>query len=64
MVGFVLIAQALENLNCQLGAGLIDLDGLETALQGGVFLNVLAVLIEGGCTDGLQLAAGQHGLQN
>ena len=36
---------------------------LEAALQGGVLLD-LAVLIQGGGPDGLELAAGQHGLED
>src|SRR5699024_2788992 len=34
------------------------------ALEGGVLLDVLAVLLEGGGADGLQLTAGQHGLED
>src|SRR5205823_10785710 len=44
--------------------GLLDLDGLEAALEGGVLLEVLAVLVEGGGTDRLQLTPGQHGLED
>ena len=43
---------------------LADLDRLEPALQGGVLLDVLAVLVERGGADGLQLATGQHRLQD
>ena len=41
-----------------------DLDRLEPALERGVLLEVLAVLVERGGTDGLQLAAGQHRLED
>ena len=44
--------------------GLLDLDRLEAALEGGVLLEVLAVLVEGGRADGLQLATGQHRLED
>src|SRR5699024_3642672 len=44
--------------------GLVDLDRLEAALERGVLLDVLAVLLEGGRPDGLQLAAGQHRLED
>ena len=44
--------------------GSADLDRLEAALQRRVLLQVLAVLVEGGGPDGLQLAAGQHGLED
>ena len=43
---------------------LLDLDRLETALESGVLLEVLAVLVDGGGADGLQLAPGQHRLQD
>ncbi len=44
--------------------GLVDHDLLEAALEGGVLLEVLAVLVERGGADGLQLAASQHGLED
>ena len=44
--------------------GLIDADLLEAALQGAVALEVLAVLVERGGADGLQLPAGQRGLED
>ena len=44
--------------------GSCDLDRLEAALESGVLLEVLAVLVERGRTDRLQLAAGQHRLQD
>ena len=37
---------------------------LEPALQGGVLFNVLAVLVEGGGADDLDLSPGQGGLQD
>ena len=43
---------------------LVDLDRLEAALEGGVLLEVLAVLVERGGADGLQLAAGEHRLED
>jgi hypothetical protein len=39
-------------------------DLLEAALERGVLLEVLAVLVQRGGTDGLQLAAGQHRLED
>ena len=41
-----------------------DLDGLEAPLESGVLLQVLAVLVERRRADGLQLAAGQHRLED
>ena len=64
MVLLVLVAQALEDLNGQVDVRLRHVDRLEAALQGGVLLDVLAVLVERGGADGLQLAAGQLGLQD
>src|SRR4029077_15482797 len=43
---------------------LLDLDRLEAPLERRVLLEVLAVLVEGGRADGLQLAAGEHGLED
>ena len=42
---------------------LLDLDDLETALEGGVGLEVLLVFRPGGGGDGAQLAAGQGRLE-
>ncbi len=41
-----------------------DVDRLEAPLQGGVLLDVLAVLVEGRRADHAQLAAGQHRLDH
>jgi hypothetical protein len=64
VVGLVAVAQALEDLDGVLHRGLLDLDRLEAALERGVLLEVLAVLVERGGADGLQLAAGQHRLED
>ena len=64
MVRLVAVAQALEDLFGLLGVGLFDLDLLEAALEGGVALEVLAVLVERGGADGLQLAASQRRLED
>ncbi|GHS89420.1 hypothetical protein AGMMS50218_15670 [Actinomycetota bacterium] len=64
VVRLVPVAQALEDLDGVLERGLGHLDRLEPALQGRVLLDVLAVLLERGRTDGLQLAAGQHRLED
>ena len=42
---------------------LVDEDRLEAALEGGVLLDVLAVLVERGRADGVQLAAREHRLE-
>ena len=64
MVGLILVPQALQDLQRGLGRGLAHGDGLEPALQGGVLLNVLAVLVEGGGADDPDLAPGQSGLED
>src|SRR5581483_9448846 len=46
-----------------LDARLVHEHRLEAALQGGVLLDVLAVLVERGGADAVQLAAGQHRLE-
>ena len=43
---------------------LLDRDGLEPALERRVLLEVLAVLVARGGADRLQLAAGEHGLED
>ena len=55
--------QAPENGNGVLHRGLIYRHGLEPALQCGVLFNILAVFVQGGGADAVQLAPGQHGLQ-
>ena len=64
VVGLVAVAQALEDLDRVGDRRLLDLDRLEAALEGGVLLEVLAVLVERGGADGLQLAAGEHRLED
>ena len=64
VVRLVLALDAHEDLDGLLDAGLLDDDGLEAPLQGGVALDVLAVVVQGGGADGLQLAAGEGGLED
>ncbi len=64
VVGLVAVAQTLEDLDGVTDARLADLDRLEAPLQCRVLLDVLAVLVERGGTDGLQLATGQLRLQD
>ena len=58
------VAEALEDENGVGDGRLFHLDRLEAALERRVLLQVLAVLLEGGGADGLQLAAGQHRLED
>ena len=39
-------------------------DRLETAFQGRILFDIFSVLIQRRCTDAVQLAPGQHGLQH
>ena len=63
VVHLVPLLQAAEDGDGVLHRGLGDHDGLEAPLQGGVLLDILAVLVEGGGADAVQLAPGQHGLE-
>ena len=64
MVGLIAVTQALQDVDGQRDGWFGHLDRLEPALQGGVLLDVLAVFIEGGGADGLELAASQHGFED
>ena len=64
MVRLVTIAQAAQDADGLLLVGLADGDGLEAALERGVLLEVLAVLIDGRGADDLDLAARQRRLQD
>src|SRR5690606_33584998 len=64
VVRLVAVAQPLQDLDGVLQRRLTDLDRLEPALQRGVLLDVLAVLLERGRADGLELATGQHRLED
>ena len=52
VVGLVALAQAAQDVDGVFDVGLTDVDDLEAALERGVLLDVLAVLVEGGCADG------------
>jgi hypothetical protein len=58
------LAQAPQDRDGVLDARLVHQDGLEPAFQGGVGLDVLAVLVEGRRADHVQLAAGEHRLEH
>ena len=63
VVDLVALAQPAQDRDGVLDARLVDEDGLEAPLEGGVLLDVLAVLVERRRADGVQLAAGEHRLQ-
>ena len=64
VVGFVLIADALEDLDRVSNGWLFDLHRLEATLKRSIFFEVLAILVGGGCANGLQLATSQHWLED
>ena len=59
----VALLQAAQDGDGVLHRGLLHHHRLEAALEGRVLLDVLAVLVQGGRADAVQLAAGQHGLE-
>ncbi len=64
MVLLVAVAQALEDLDGLVDRRLVDADLLEAALERRVALEVLAVLVERGRADRLQLAARERRLED
>ena len=64
VVRLVAVAQALHDAQRLLLVRLAHGDGLEAALERGVLLQVLTVLVEGGGADHLDLATGQRRLQD
>src|ERR1700674_4648685 len=64
MMHFVTLLETAENTNRVLNRGLLDHDRLEASLKGGILLNMLAVLVQGGGTDAVQFAARQHRLEH
>ena len=64
VVGLVPVAQAAQDRDRVLDAGLGHQDRLEPAVQRGVLLDVAAVLVQRGRADDVQLAAGQRRLEH
>ncbi len=64
VVHLVFFLQAPEDGDGVLHRGLDHHDGLEAALQGGVLFDVLAVFVDGGGPDAVQLAPGQGRLDH
>ena len=64
VVRLVLLLQAAQDRDRVDDRRLADEDGLEAALERGVLLDVLAVLVERRRADGAQLAAREHRLQH
>ena len=64
VVLLVAVAQPAQDLDGLVDRGLVDADLLEAALERGVALEVLAVLVERGRADRLQLAARERRLED
>src|SRR5438876_6801611 len=64
VVRLVAVAEAAQDLNGVVDRRLLDADLLEASLEGGVALEVLAVLVERRRADRLELAAGEGRLQD
>ncbi len=60
----VALLEAAQDRDGVLDARLADIDLLEAALERGILLDELAVLVERGCTDEPQFAAREHGLEH
>ena len=63
MEDLIALFQAAEDGDGVLHRRLVDLNGLEAALERGVLFDILAVLVKRGRTDAVQLAAGEHRLE-
>ena len=59
MEHFIAFFQAAQNRNCIFDGRLFYHDGLETALQRGVFFDILAILVQRCRADAVQLTARQ-----
>ena len=64
VVVLVALLEAAQDGDGVLDAGRLDHHRLEPALQRGVFLDVLAIFVERGRADALQLAAREHRLEH
>ena len=64
MVGLVFRPDSLEDQNRFIDAWRLHLDGLETALQRGILLDVLAILVQRGRADALDFAPAKGGLDD
>ena len=63
VMDFIALAQPAQNRDGVFDARLVDQHGLEPAFESCVLFDVLAVFVERGCADAMQLAARQHRLQ-
>jgi hypothetical protein len=64
VVRLIAVAQALQDVDRVGQRRLLHLDGLEAPLERGILLEVLAILVERGRADGLQLTTSEERLQD
>ena len=64
VVRLVALAQAAQDVDGVFDVGLANVDDLEAALERGVLLDILAVLVERGCADAAQTSASEGGLEH
>ena len=64
MMHFKTFFQAAQDTDRVFDGGLFDHDRLKAPFQGGIFFNILAVLIDGRRTDTVQLATCKHRLEH
>ena len=64
VMDFVALLQAAQDADGVFHAGLFHQHRLEAALEGRVFFDMLAVFVQGGGADHVQLAARQHRLEH
>src|SRR6266849_669312 len=64
MVDFIAGFKSAQKTDRILDGRLINHHRLKTALQSGIFLDMLAVLVKRGCADTVQLATCQHWFQH
>ena len=64
MMNLVALFQTAQNRNAVLDARLVDQHLLKAPLQRRILFHILAVLVQGGGTDAVQLAARQRRLEH
>ena len=64
VMDLVALLQAAQDGNGGFHRGLVDQHLLETTLERGILLDILAIFVEGGGAHAMQLAAGECGLQH
>ena len=64
VVSLIPAPETLQNFQCLRPGGLLHGDGLKAALQRGILFDILAVLVDGGGPDHLQLPPAEGGLED